>query len=115
MPIKPESKKRYPRNWRAIRVAILERSSGFCEGTPIYPDCRAQNGMPHPITGSRVILTIAHLDHVPEHCNPSNLRALCQRCHLTYDSAHRGRANQGLDSEITKYVDAINPKRGFVR
>ena len=23
-----------------------------------------------------VVLTIAHLDHVPEHCDPENLRAL---------------------------------------
>lgn len=37
---------------------------------------------------TEVVLTIAHLDHVPEHCEPDNLRALCQRCHLRYDQAH---------------------------
>lgn len=37
---------------------------------------------------TRVVLTIAHLDHVPENCDPSNLRALCQRCHLAYDAEH---------------------------
>lgn len=36
----------------------------------------------------RIVLTIAHLDHKPENCDPSNLRALCQRCHLRYDHAH---------------------------
>ena len=36
----------------------------------------------------KVVLTVAHLDHIIEHCDPSNLRALCQRCHLTYDIAH---------------------------
>jgi hypothetical protein len=35
-----------------------------------------------------VVLTIAHLDHVPENCDPANLRAWCQRCHLRYDAAH---------------------------
>jgi hypothetical protein len=36
----------------------------------------------------RVVLTVAHLDHNPENCERSNLRALCQRCHLRYDKAH---------------------------
>ena len=35
-----------------------------------------------------IVLTIAHLDHQPENCNPDNLRALCQRCHLAYDHPH---------------------------
>ena len=42
---------------------------------------------PHPLTGSRVVLTVAHLDHVPEHSDPANLKAMCQRCHLAYDAA----------------------------
>jgi len=37
---------------------------------------------------TRIVLTIAHLDHVPEHCDDENLRALCQRCHLAYDAQH---------------------------
>ena len=35
-----------------------------------------------------IVLTIAHLDHVPENCDPSNLKAMCQKCHLAYDSEH---------------------------
>ena len=31
---------------------------------------------------ARIVLTVAHLDHAPEHNDPTNLRALCQRCHL---------------------------------
>ena len=80
MPIKPENQHRYPRNWREIRAAILERASHCCEW------CHAAHHQPHPITGSRVVLTIAHLDHTPEHNDPANLRALCQRCHLAYDA-----------------------------
>jgi hypothetical protein len=79
---------RYPANWKEIRAAILDRAGGACEGSPRYPECRAENGKPHPATGSRVVLTIAHLDHDPSHGDPERLRAWCQRCHLTYDAAH---------------------------
>ena len=92
MPIRPENRGRYPANWRTeIRPAILERAKNRCEGSPAFPRCRARNREPHPDTGSVVVLTIAHLDHVPEHCDPENLRAWCQRCHLTYDGKHHAR------------------------
>ena len=35
-----------------------------------------------------IVLTIAHLDHRPENCDPGNLQALCQQCHLRYDHQH---------------------------
>ncbi|MCA3194291.1 MULTISPECIES: hypothetical protein [unclassified Cupriavidus] len=38
--------------------------------------------------GVKIVLTIAHLDHTPENCEPDNLRAWCQRCHLAYDAEH---------------------------
>lgn len=88
MPIKPENKARYPSNWKQIVEQVRERSGNRCEGSPDYPDCRAANGEPHPETGSRVVLTTAHLDHTPEHCDLSNLRHWCQRCHLNYDKEH---------------------------
>ena len=88
MPIKPENRARYPANWKQIVAQIRERSGNRCEGTPMFPECRAANGEPHPETGSKVVLTTAHLDHVPENCDLSNLRHLCQRCHLTYDAQH---------------------------
>ena len=63
-----------------------------CEGSPDYPGCSALNHNLHPETGSRVVLTIAHLDHIPEHCGDENLRAWCQRCHLTYDRDHHAQS-----------------------
>ena len=57
-------------------------------------DCRAENGLPHPDTGSRVALTVAHLDHQPENCDPANLRAWCQRCHLHYDREHHAQTRR---------------------
>lgn len=88
MPIKPENRARYPGNWKAIVAAVRERSGDRCEGSPMWPDCRAINGEQHPVTGSRVVLTTAHLDHVPENCSLDNLRHWCQRCHLVYDAKH---------------------------
>jgi len=47
----------------------------------------------------RIVLTVAHLDHTPENCEPGNLKALCQRCHLTYDAKHHAqnaRASRNL-------------------
>jgi hypothetical protein len=88
MPIKPENRARYPSDWRSIVAAVRERSGNRCEGSPDYPNCRAENGQPHPETGSRVVLTTAHLDHTPENCDLSNLRHWCQRCHLNYDREH---------------------------
>ena len=90
MPIKPENQHRYPANWfTEIGPAILERAGHRCESSPYFPECRATNYQPHPVTGSRVILTIAHLDHTPQNNDPTNLRAWCQRCHTTYDARCR--------------------------
>lgn len=94
MPIHPDRMKLYPggsihsKEWREIRERILKRANDKCEGTPKFPQCRAENRKPHPETGSRVVLTIAHMDHEPAHCDDDNLKALCQRCHLTYDAEH---------------------------
>jgi len=89
MPIKPENRKRYPKAWSFISLERRYAAGWRCEGSPQYPDCRAEDGEPHPVTGSNVVLTVAHLDHQPENCRPENLRAWCQRCHNTYDLAHR--------------------------
>jgi 5-methylcytosine-specific restriction endonuclease McrA len=85
MPIRQENLARYPADWKAISRAIRERAGQRCQ------ECEAENGKPHPITGSKVVLTVAHLDHQPENNHPSNLRAWCQRCHLAYDAAHHAR------------------------
>lgn len=109
MPIKPENRARYPKEWRAIRAAIRERAGDCCEGSPAFPDCRRPNGFYlNKTTGEitedlmqvevwdcvdrdkvvRIVLTVGHLDHTPENCDPANLRLWCQRCHLTYDARH---------------------------
>lgn len=93
MPIRPENKARYPKDWKAISLEVRKAAGWACEGSPAYPDCRARNARPHPATGSTVVLTVAHLDHIPENCgepgNRPNLKAWCQRCHNTYDMPMR--------------------------
>lgn len=76
----------YPADWEAIRARLLVRAGNRCEGTPQFPTCRARNGEPHPVTGSTVVLTCAHMwDKRPMACEEHNLRMLCQRCHLKWD------------------------------
>ena len=87
MPLRPEHAARYPRDWKAVSAYARDRAGWRCQGSPAYPECVAVNGLPHPVTASLVVLTVAHLDHQPENCDPANLRAWCQRCHLTYDAA----------------------------
>jgi len=81
MPIDPEKKKRYPKNWKQISEYIrFKRAGNKCEW------CDAKNYEPHPDTGSKVILTVAHVfDKTKSNCSLDNLAALCQRCHLNHD------------------------------
>lgn len=81
----------YPPNWKQIRREILDRAGDRCEGSPQYPDCRAQNHRPHPVTESKVVLTVAHVDHDRQNCGRENLKAWCQRCHLAHDKKQHAR------------------------
>lgn len=101
-----------------IRPAILERAHDCCEQCKVPNHTRIARGDGPDIdtyqmddanvycanTGAHlgrkrmsefhllrmvdIVLTIAHLDHTPENCDLSNLRAWCQRCHLRYDAQH---------------------------
>jgi len=86
---------RYPPDWATIiRKRILHRSGERRDGKGrIEIDarcewCGAANHTPHPVTGSQVVLTVAHLDHDEDNWDvrDERLAALCQRCHLTYDA-----------------------------
>lgn len=89
MPIKDKS--RYPDDWDEISYEIrFCRAGERCEcdgrcGDDHNGRCTARNNHPHPITGSAVVLTVAHLDHTPENCDYDNLMAMCQKCHNNYD------------------------------
>jgi hypothetical protein len=87
MPIRAENRARYPRDWPAISFRIRRDRAGWrCEQVDSNGiRCGATHGEPHPMTGSKVVLTVAHLDHTPENCDDGNLLAMCQRCHNLYD------------------------------
>lgn len=95
MPIRPENRDRYPDDWPAISAWVrFSRALGHCEcegecGRGTHEGrCPNRNGQSAYGTGSKVILTVAHLDHTPENCDPANLKAMCQGCHLHYDREH---------------------------
>lgn len=86
MPIRPENRERYPKLWKILSFCIrADRAKWRCE----FPECGAVNGEPHPTTGSKVVLTVAHLNHKPEDCRMCNLLAGCQKCHNAYDAKQR--------------------------
>ena len=99
MPIKPEFRHFYGREWRTVtRPRILKRAGDRCEL------CRAPNGVIvwrlHRWWGKRrrirwanahlvrIVLTIAHLNHTAGDDRDENLKALCQWCHLNHDKEH---------------------------
>lgn len=104
---------RYPRNWPRIRRVIARRSQGRCEW------CQAINYEPHPVTGSKVILTTAHLgepfatgaDKNDKYdIRAENLAHLCQRCHLRHDIAeHVENARRNLETKRLKTEPTLFP------
>jgi hypothetical protein len=112
-PVSVSQRRRYPANWRQISARIrFIRAAGRCEckgecGTGHEGRCAARHRLPHPVTGSTVVLTTAHLDHQPENCADENLRAMCQRCHLAYDAAHHA-ANAALTRAIRQTRDVTS-------
>lgn len=101
----PINYKEYHPDWKAISLRIRkERAGDRCEW------CGRANGsmwMRSPVRGkewepaaegheadalaaigykfTRIVLTVAHLDHDRRNNDESNLAALCQRCHLHHD------------------------------
>jgi 5-methylcytosine-specific restriction endonuclease McrA len=88
----------YPPNWKDIRAAILERAGHCCE------ECGVANYATNPATGSRVVLTIAHLDHDTTHNDPSNLKAWCQLHHLRFDAQYH--AKHAAETRRRRLIEA---------
>src|SRR5689334_21317040 len=113
MPIRPAFRALYPSDWPALsRHVRFDRAGGRCQacGRPhlarvrCLPDgrwfdeaaqtWRDRRGRPArwpdlievtKLHQTRVVLAAAHLDHNPAHNRWSNLRGLCQRCHMLHD------------------------------
>ena len=111
----PIDYKNYPANWLSeIRPRILAREGNCCQkcgiengllgwrvpGGAFYtvedfeskyiPSAdvdalaKVMKKKPKPY---KIVLTVAHLDHILIDHSDSNLAALCQRCHLNFDRA----------------------------
>lgn len=104
MPILPENKGRYPKNWKLrSRFVRFYRARNRCEW------CGCENYQPHPVTGSRVVLTVAHVhDDRPEASNLLNLAALCQRCHNRHDAKDRQRRRKERLAAASGQLDFWN-------
>ena len=115
MPIRPELRPLYPKDWPELsRRVRFERAGGECER------CRRPHGMelrclpdgrwfdPRSATWrdrrgraarwpdledltrqrtTRIVLAAAHVNHDPARSGQRNLRAWCQACHLAHDRA----------------------------
>lgn len=115
MPISKENQALYPpkAEWEEIGLRIRNRAQYQCEwcgrrdrewqwvapGTGEWIDADVayrllnESGFEIPSNWgqTKTVLTIAHLDHDPTNNAEDNLAALCQRCHLVYDSDHHQR------------------------
>lgn len=112
----PINKKDYPPNWASISISIRERANWRCEwcdapnskyivrvaGAPLLAAwktvtiCGISKRVPwgdftvapdRAPGSTKIVLTVAHLDRDRTNNDPSNLAALCQRCHLNHDRA----------------------------
>ncbi len=106
--------KKYPTMWRAVSKQIrFVRAAGRCECTgqcgkcSTGERCSAINYQPHPITKSKVVLTVAHQCECEPLCaEPTHLLAMCNRCHLNQDAplharnASRTRRGQRNNQEL---------------
>jgi hypothetical protein len=116
MPIRAELRHHYGKIWRTVtRPRILARAGNKCEqcGKPnrrrLLTCCmpgrmywslfatrwRNHHGElmgfrlpPGEYRRVRIVLTVAHLNHVAGDDRDENLKALCQWCHLNYDLGH---------------------------
>lgn len=98
--------KKYPANWKALRQQKLADAKHCCQGSPKFPDCSAKNYKPHPVSGSRVVLALCHLDRDINNNEDDNLKIWCQRCHIHHDLPQHiynrkyGEYNNALQKQI---------------
>jgi 5-methylcytosine-specific restriction endonuclease McrA len=139
MPIKPENKARYGKDWPAVRKRILQREEYRCKrcrapdreriargagrhaGTYMTADAQLYDAETGELLAEQhrhsdyeldhmvlIVLTIAHLDQIPEHNDDDNLAALCQRCHLQHD-----REPSAAKAWLTRHLSRGDDMFGF--
>ena len=120
----PVDWKKYPKNWKQISLQVREEAHQRCEfcGVENYTFYRnLADGKREKVEGmqleaatldgeklTRIILTVAHLDHDTAHNDRTNLRALCQRCHNRHDVEFRKR-NRAAGLSARKGLQSLFP------
>ena len=119
MPIRPEQRDKYPKDWKDMSLRIrFDRAGGRCECTGQCGEhegqrCQALHGEPHPVTASKVVLTTMHMDHDPTNSSDGNLMAGCQKCHNRYDAPMR---RKGIaERRPLPLFDALNKTPGDLK
>jgi 5-methylcytosine-specific restriction endonuclease McrA len=93
---------KYPKDWKAIRIRILDRDGWHCQrcliedDTPIHIIAR---GVWATITEEQYVLLkqqnqvvqrlrlqVAHINNIKNDISPENLISLCPLCHLRMDA-----------------------------
>ena len=92
----PMDKARYPADWQRIAFEKKQSVGWKCENCGMQ--CRRPG---EPFDTHRRTLTVAHMNHTPEDCQPENMKALCAPCHLKYDAKHHAetRKRRQLENE----------------
>lgn len=107
----PMKRSLYPADWEAISLRIRERAGWRCEW------CGVKNGAigyrdksgkfwtdeeldrtdgDNPFVGKepkpvKIVLTVMHLNHDTSDSSDGNLKAACQKCHLSYDAKYHAK------------------------
>ena len=107
----PMQRSRYPDNWETLTLQIKTEANWTCENcgreckrtnepwsefiTRVVPKvhCEFSYSLLNEMSSkpTRFVLTVAHLDHIPENCSRDNLKAWCSACHCRYDLKAMGR------------------------
>jgi len=75
---------KYPENWKDIAGSIKESTGWKCQV------CGKQCYTPgESCKDTRMVLTVAHINHVESDCRLENLVAACSVCHLKYDAERK--------------------------
>jgi HNH endonuclease len=63
----------------------IETGQAYNEAGELQPHLVRGSESPDDCTFVKIVLTVAHLNHVAGEDDDENLAALCQRCHLKHD------------------------------
>lgn len=111
MPIQKDiRRKHYGKEWQQLSKRLRTvRAGNKCEW------CHAENYKPHPVTKSKVILTVAHFNHITGDDREENLVVLCQRCHLSLDrQQHVENAKKTWAKKREQAIDERDAARPFL-